>query len=69
MQAIEKATELSGAKQALPLVEYPIQPTRLEMLSDFLMSGKLKTTGVLPRFKSFLQRDSRVFFNGFSIEK
>lgn len=69
MQAIEKATELSGAKQALPLVEYPMQPTRLEMLSDFLMSGKLKTTGVLPRFKSFLKRDSRVFFDGFSIEK
>lgn len=67
--AIEKAVELSGVKAPLPLVEYPLQPTRFEMLSDFLMSGKLKTTGVLPAFKALTKRDFRVFFDGFSIEK
>lgn len=68
-QALEKAAELSGLKHPLPLVEYPIQPTRFEMLSDFLMSGKLKTAGVVPAFKAWAKRDFRVFFNGFSIEK
>lgn len=68
-QALEKAAELSGLKHPLPLVEYPIQPTRFEMLSDFLMSGKLKTAGVVPAFKAWTKRDFRVFFNGFSIEK
>ena len=68
-QALEKAAELSGVKVPLPLIEYPIQPTRFEMLSDFLMSGKLKTTGIVPKFKSLLKRDFRVFFDGFSVEK
>lgn len=68
-QALEKAAELSGVKAPLPLIEYPIQPTRFEMLSDFLMSGKLKTTGIVPKFKSLLKRDTRVFFDGFSVEK
>lgn len=53
-EAVVAAAELAQTKE-LPLIEYPVQPTRFEMIEDFLMNGKMKISGVLPKIKMLLR--------------
>lgn len=59
-EALAAAAELAQTDAPLPLVEYPSQPTRFEMIEDFLMSGKMKVSGVLPKIKMMMR-------NGFDV--
>lgn len=74
-EAVAAASEMAGAKKPLPLLEYPVAPTRLEMLMQFIQSGSIQLKsgrdgikGYLPALKSWAERlgsgDMRLFYPG-----
>lgn len=52
--AVADASKETGAAAPLPVLEYPIQPTRFEMIVQFLTSGSLNAEAGLPEITGFL---------------
>lgn len=76
--AINAASGIAGFSTPLPVVEFPLVPTRLELFMQFLTSdtisiktGKLKVQGIVPAIKAWAERlssgDMKLFFPGFSL--
>lgn len=74
-EAVAAASEMAGEKKPLPLLEYPVTPTRIEMLMQFIQSGSIQLRkapagmkGYLPVLKSWAERlgsgDMRLFYPG-----
>lgn len=69
--AVADASKAAGASASLPVLEYPIRPTRFEMIMQFLASGSLNSAvnldeikGLLPAVKARLKSlngDMRLF--------
>lgn len=73
--ALKDAAESAGLKASAPVVEFPVSPTRLEMLVSLLNSDaavylrkNIIQNGIVPNLKLWLnklaQGDFRLFYNG-----
>lgn len=73
--SVEAASKLAGEEKSLPVLEFPTQPTRLEMLVRLLNSdtlnikeGRFRVKGVVPAVQALAKRltngDFRLFYNG-----
>ncbi len=75
-EALKAAAETAGLPESAPVIEFPVNPTRIEMLISLLNSDtavylkkSIAQKGIVPQIKLWLQRlssgDFRLFYNGF----
>lgn len=73
--ALKEASQMAGQDKTLPIIEYPLPPTRMEMLIQFLNSGSINVLtgkqnfkGYVPAIKSWIKRmssgDFRLYYPG-----